>query len=642
MRKLRASSLSLIVIAALLLALAATFGFGIANSQSTGGRYDTDGDGLIEIQYLEQLNAVRYDLDGNGIADDANTEEYETAFPVVGAQEVCGDGCRGYELIRPLNFQEAGSYSGGEISIAWTANRGWQPIGSGDGIRHYYGGDGFNATFEGNGYTVSNLYIYRISDSSSVGLFGGIEISGSVSGLGVINADVSGQNGVGVLAGVNGGAVADSYATGSVSGDSSIGGLVGVNAGEVGRVTDERYAEISGSYAEVSVRGNGELGGLVGENEGTIISSYATGDVSATGSGSSAAHDGAGGLAGSNGGAITNSYATGDVFSNAERRVGGLVGGNGGTITSSFATGTVAVNVVGQDRYWDLYAGGLTARNRGAIIASYATGTVKVSVTGETKGAFVAGGLTGSNGGNVIASYATGEISMDVPEGVEHQYAGGLIGFNGEDSVVLFCFWDVQTSGRTIGIGEGGLAGVQGMSTADLQMPIGYAGIYGNWNADLDNADEDDNPTTGRDDFWDFGTASQYPALRADIDGDGVATWEEFGPQGRPLPALPSTATPTPQFAAKVTPTLGLIRTPEPTATAAGFISLSGGGEHACGLLNDGSIACWGENGKGQASPPSGEFTGLVSGASYSCGLRVDGTVVCWGSISGVFTGAQR
>ena len=639
MRTLRASSLSLIVIVVLLLAVAAAFGFGIANSQSSGGRYDADGDGLIEIEYLEQLDAVRYDLDGDGIADDADTTEYDVVFPVVGSQEVCGDGCRGYELTRPLNFQDAGSYSSGAISIPWTANKGWQPIGSGGVVR--YGGESYNATFEGNGYTISNLYIYRISDSSSVGLFGGIGSSGSVSGLGVINAEVSGHNGVGVLAGVNAGTVANSYATGSASGDSYVGGLVGVNADYAGGPQDGRKAKINGSYAEASVRGQGELGGLVGENEGAIRSSYATGNVSATGNGSSAAHDSVGGLVGSNRGAIGNSYATGDVFSNAERTVGGLAGVNGGTITASFATGTALVDIVGQDRYWDLYVGGLTARNRGAIIASYATGNVKVSVTGETKGAFVAGGLTGGNGGNVIASYATGDVSVDMPEGVEHRYAGGLIGLNGEDSVVLFCFWDVQTSGQIIGIGEGGLAGVQGVSTADLQMPTGYAGIYGNWNADLDNSDADDDPTTGRDDFWDFGTGSQYPALKADIDGDGVATWEEFGPQGRPLPALPSTATPTPQFAAEVTPTLGPMPTIQPTATPAGFISLSGGGEHACGLLYDGAITCWGENGQGQASPPSGEFTGMVSGDSYTCGLRVDGIVVCWGSISGLFNGPQ-
>ena len=629
MRKLRASSLSLILVIALLLAVAATFGFGIANSQSPSGRYDTDGDGLIEIEYLEQLDAVRYDLNGDGVADDADAKEYEAVFPVVGSQQVCGDGCRGYELTRSLDFQDTRSYAKGQISVAWTANKGWKPIGSSRGSPYYNDRGRFNAVFEGNGYTISNLYIYRISDSSSVGLFGGIGRSGTINGLGVINGDVAGHRWVGVLAGVNMGTVAGSYATGTVSGESSVGGLVGRNAEESGRLRDDRSTEIGGSYAGVSVRGQSELGGLAGENEGFINSSYATGNVSASGSGSSAAHGGAGGLVGENGGKIDNSYATGDVTSDAEHSVGGLAGRNGGTITASYATGMVSVNVAGLDRYWDLYAGGLTARNGGAIVASYATGSVEVRVTGEARGALVAGGLAGGNGGSLIASYSIGRVSVDAPEGVEHQYFGGLIGFNDEDSVVLFCFWDVDTSEQTIGIGEGGLTGVQGMTTAELQLPTGYAGIYGNWNADLDNADADADPTTGRDDFWDFGASSEYPALRADLDGDGVATWQEFGPQGRSLPAaeVPATLGPPPTLA------LG--------STSGGFVALSGGAEHLCGLLDDGTIACWGENGQGQASPPPGEFTGLVSGDSYTCGLRVDGAVVCWGSISGVFTGAQ-
>ena len=38
--------------------------------------------------------------------------------------------------------------------------------------------------------------------------------------------------------------------------------------------------------------------------------------------------------------------------------------------------------------------------------------------------------------------------------------------------------------------------------------------IYANWNLDLDNADGDDNTATGQDDPWDFGTATQHPALK--------------------------------------------------------------------------------------------------------------------------------
>ena len=119
---------------------------------------------------------------------------------------------------------------------------------------------------------------------------------------------------------------------------------------------------------------------------------------------------------------------------------------------------------------------------------------------------------------------------------------GGLVGDIGVENTdptkgitVTASYWDTQTSGQATGVGDGDSTGVQGRTTAQLQSPIGYAGIYSTWNADLDNADGDDNSATGTDDFWDFGTSSQYPALKADLDGDGSPTWQEFGSQ-RPTP----------------------------------------------------------------------------------------------------------
>ena len=54
-----------------------------------------------------------------------------------------------------------------------------------------------------------------------------------------------------------------------------------------------------------------------------------------------------------------------------------------------------------------------------------------------------------------------------------------------------------------------------------------------------DNADGDRDATTGGDDPWDFGTATEYPVLQADFDGDGTATWREFGEQ-RPNASPPA------------------------------------------------------------------------------------------------------
>jgi hypothetical protein len=87
-----------------------------------------------------------------------------------------------------------------------------------------------------------------------------------------------------------------------------------------------------------------------------------------------------------------------------------------------------------------------------------------------------------------------------------------------------------------IGVGYGGSEGVEGKTTTDLQSPTGYTGIYRSWNADLDDADRDDNAATGGDDPWYFGTSRQYPVLKVDFDGDGVATWQEFGDQGAATP----------------------------------------------------------------------------------------------------------
>ena len=66
--------------------------YGVANSQSGNGKYDTDGDGLIEIEYLEQLDAIRYDTDGDGLTDGGSEvsfiEQYDAAFPVYRARPV--------------------------------------------------------------------------------------------------------------------------------------------------------------------------------------------------------------------------------------------------------------------------------------------------------------------------------------------------------------------------------------------------------------------------------------------------------------------------------------------------------------------------------------------------------------------------
>jgi murein DD-endopeptidase MepM/ murein hydrolase activator NlpD len=61
------------------------------------------------------------------------------------------------------------------------------------------------------------------------------------------------------------------------------------------------------------------------------------------------------------------------------------------------------------------------------------------------------------------------------------------------------------------------------------------------------------------------------------------------------------------------------------------FAQVSAGGWHTCGMRTDGSLACWGEDTYGQATPPAGTFSQVTAGYEHTCGVRTDGTLACWG-----------
>ena len=538
--RIRAIILAVCLIAVTALTLGAMTGFKIASAQSSVD-YDADDDGLIEIEWLEQLNAIRWNLDGDGFVDDGgNTEAYSTAFPDAAERMGCADGCSGYELTRDLDFKNAGSYASGTVNDKWTSGNGWLPIGiSGS----------FYAEFDGNRLTISNLYINRndANQPEFVGLFG--LSSGSISWVGLVDTDVAGGEYAGGLSGDNGGSIVASFVSGSVSGIGRTGGLVGRNRGSITSI-----------YASGSVSG-GSAGGLVGSNNwGSIISSYATGRVFGSVY--------AGGLVGDDYGNITSSFATGNV--SGPQDVGGLTGRNiEGNITSSYATGSVSGNRT---------TGGLAGTNSGDITSSYATG----SVSGEGQSGGLGGGLVGSNGGSITSSFATGSVSGNLAGGlvgandgiINYCYAigrvsgkehvGGFIGVN-EIGKIIASYWNTETSGQASGVSEGSDSGVEGKTTAELQESTDYTGVYTKWLTDSDNVDEDFDETTGVDDVWDFGTSSQYPELKADLDNSGHASWWEFGPQhGRPAPTPTPTPVPTSTPTSTLTPTI----TPTPTQTS--------------------------------------------------------------------------
>ena len=518
--------------------------------------YDTDDDGLIDITTLAQLDAIRHDLDGNG---DATHADYVAAFPSRDTNSAtrmgCPSGtCSGYELMNNLDFDENDD---DQITAAdatyWNSGAGWNPIGGHVETTH----QDYEAIFEGNDHTISNLYINLNTNTSNsatfVGLFADIGtpsgVTGIVRNVGLINpyvnntraagsaanfsrtgalagrantrsavsrAYVSGgsvtstQNGgggndtnlAGCLLGYAGGTVSDSYAascaataTGSLAARDRAGGLVGQSG-----------ATISDSYATGDVSADVVAGGLIGwaQTSGQIIGSYATGAVSVSGNTTNA-----GGLVGLLQHNAIGSYATGNVSASGnDTQAGGLVGSMlAGGISASYATGAVSISSGGTN-----YVGGLTGQigtNRN-VAASYATGAVSASGGGTNH----VGGLAGriSAGGSLSTSYATGVVSTS---GGGTNSVGGLVGSIASGTPVTNSHWD-----STINSGLSSAGGGSAQTTANLQMPETYGAtsseLYFGWNTNLDGQ-------AGGDDPWDFGTSSQYPILQYGHDALSIA-----------------------------------------------------------------------------------------------------------------------
>ena len=304
---------------------------------------DSDNDGLIDIFYLEHLDAVRYDLDGT----------HYTLESGVSTNTGCFGSCNGYELLRALDFNDDASYILPSNKALWTGDgAGWQPIGD--------LANPFDARFTStNTFAISNLFINR-PDEDYIGLFG--VSNGQISGLNLQNVDISGRFIIGGIAGVSlePSMISDSSVDGTVSGsDAWVGGLVGVHDGfivtshargevigntSVGGLAGYALGPIADSYAHSNIKSQAYGGGLVGYHQGGqgISDSYASGSVEGIFY--------VGGLVGYNeGGVITNGYALGDVVGGTN--VGGLVGYNdGGIITASAGVG----NVLGANDVGDL------------------------------------------------------------------------------------------------------------------------------------------------------------------------------------------------------------------------------------------------------------------------------------------------
>ncbi len=103
------------------------------------------------------------------------------------------------------------------VSESPAPGTGWTPIGH---------GASFKGVFDGNGKTISGLYIYYPTGGGILqGLFGSTDSNAMIKNLGVVKCDITGELETGGLVGFCRGTVENCFVTGKVSGG---GGLVGV------------------------------------------------------------------------------------------------------------------------------------------------------------------------------------------------------------------------------------------------------------------------------------------------------------------------------------------------------------------------------------------------------------------------------
>ena len=234
---------------------------------------DDDNDGLIELCYLEDVDAMRHVLDGSGYQFPTTTNKVTTGCPLVEGSETC----KGYELVRNLDFNDDDSYiSAATNKATWTTASGWRTI---EGL--------FTAALEGNGHTLSNLYISRTAEQrDETGFLQNNQ--GYIRNFGLADVNVSltrsslNRARGGILVVVNAGSIMNCYITGKADYKYIVIDNIPASVHSAG-VASLNQGKISNVYMDMSVKWARRVGLFVNVNRGEIANSYARGTINKVG-----------------------------------------------------------------------------------------------------------------------------------------------------------------------------------------------------------------------------------------------------------------------------------------------------------------------------------------------------------------------
>ena len=395
------------------------------------------------------------------------------------------------ELIGTTGYALSAYYKlGADIDASATQNpaynggAGWLPIG--------ISGTSFSGYFDGNGYTISNLYINRPTTNNVgfIGYFTGD--SKYLKNLNITNANIIGQENVGILIGYftcdhmeTGLEISDCISSGNITGSISTGGIIG----------NSRRGSITRCSSTADIVGGQNVGGIIGQGgekysslslrvtitypsyRGTIT---ATGDtigmiagygacITVTDTNISTATLNASPTSSNVGGICGYAYisdftrCTCSINISGYNCVGGIVGNEQGDGTTSYCVTTG--NISGNSS-----VGGICGNvgHAYSVLRYYTTITQCKSTGNITATTSNAGGIFGAGRTYLSHSYSTSSVTCPTSCGgaggtltqgsITKCYSTGLItgttnakGFLGVNSggSSSDCYWDIETSGKT-------------------------------------------------------------------------------------------------------------------------------------------------------------------------------------------------
>ena len=293
-----------------------------------------------------------------------------------------------YEL-QNIETNRAGKYmladnieAGVTKTDSWHSGAGFTPLFSSNNSSQATNYNWFTGAFEGNGYTVKNLYINN-STYLWVGLFG--KSAGQITNVNLENIDYSNTG--------------EGRYIGGVLGENVFGGSIS-NVQVSGKITVNNASKSPYVGGIVGSNGFNTIGGGTagaGETRSSVKNAFSKVDITVTGSSTQA---NVGGIAGKN-----NYYTKSDDSTVNEI----------GFIENVRNEGSINVDIK------QSYAGGIIGTNLGELQQASNIGTVQ--------GKWYTGGIIGSNdGGQNNVFIQTGFLNEGAVSGT--QYVGGIVGQN--------------------------------------------------------------------------------------------------------------------------------------------------------------------------------------------------------------------